>query len=101
MVWCAGYLGQQDLIKFLMKAKAHLSIHKGRVSRNSEPEAFIFLLDNVLELDEEPVVAKSQLVRTEQQLEEIFSEAGLLIFKRSERQTMPKDYRDIRLWALY
>ena len=55
---------QQDLIKFLKKAKAHLSIHKGRVSRNSEPEAFIFLLDNVLELDEEPVVAKSQLVRT-------------------------------------
>ena len=101
MVWCAGYLGRDDLISFLKKAKARLSTEMERVSRRYIPQSFIFLLDNVLEVGEDPVFVKGQQVRSEYQLEEIFKDAGLLVFKRSERQTMPKDYRDIRVWALY
>ena len=42
-------------------------------------------MDNVLSIDEEPVVVKGQQVRSKQELEAIFSEAGLLVYKHSER----------------
>ena len=60
MVWCAGYLGQHDLVAFLKKAKTHLAQDSGRMSRRSIPESFIILLDNVLALDEEPEIIKGQ-----------------------------------------
>ena len=101
MVWCAGYLSRKDLISFLQKAKARLVIEMERVSRRYQPESFIFLLDNVLEIDEGPVFAKGQQVRSEKEFDSIFKEAGVLIFKKSERLNMPGDYRDVRVWALY
>ena len=101
MVWCAGYLGRSDLINFLRKAKARLAQDSSHVTRNSPPQSFIYLLDNVLEDDEEPEIIKGQMVRSEELLEDIFKEAGLLIHKRSEREPMPGRYRDVRVWALY
>ena len=85
MVWCSGYLGRQELVAFLRQAKTRLIIYETRMSRRSVPESFIFLMDNVLSIDEEPVVVKGQQVRSKQELEAIFSEAGLLVYKHSER----------------
>ena len=65
MVWCAGYLSSSDLVAFLKKAKARLIRDEKRVSRNRAPESFIFLLDNVLDDDEEALVVKDQWIRTE------------------------------------
>ena len=101
MVWCAGYLGRSDLISFLRKAKARLAKDSSRVTRTTPPQSFIYLLDNVLEDGEKPEIIKGQLVRSEELLEDIFKEAGLLIHKRSKRELMPGRYRDVRVWALY
>lgn len=65
MVWCVGYLDRHNLIAFLKRAKAQLAKDTERVSRNTPPKAFIFVLDNVLEPGEEPVIIKGQLVRSE------------------------------------
>ena len=101
MVWCAGYLPSKELVAFLSKAKANLSESAGRFTRLSTPESFIFLLDNVLGEDEEPEMEKGQRVRSQEQLEAIFEEAGLIVHRCSERQAMPEGYRDVVLWALY
>ena len=101
MVWCAGYLGQHDLVAFLKKAKTHLAQDSGRMSRRSIPESFIILLDNVLAPDEEPEIVKGQWVRSENQLEEIFAEAGLIVHSRSDREPMPANFHDVRVWALW
>ena len=101
MVWCAGYLGQHDLVAFLKKAKTHLAQDSGRMSRRSISESFIILLDNVLAPDEEPEIIKGQWVRSENQLEEIFAEAGLIVHSRSDREPMPANFHDVRVWALW
>ena len=101
MVWCAGYLGSTDLVAFLKKAKAQLIRDEKRVSRNRAPESFIFLFDNVLNDNEEALVVKNQWIRTERELEDIFTEAGLIVHQRSEREQMPAGYRDVVAWALY
>ena len=101
MVWCAGYLGRQELLSFLRKAKTHLIQYSTRTSRTTAPESFIFLLDNVLIPGEEPFVVKGQLQRSQKELEAIFDEAGLLVHKCSERQSMPSGIRDVCVWALY
>ena len=101
MVWCAGYLGQHDLVAFLKKAKTHLAQDSGRMSRRSIPESFIILLDNVLAPDEEPEIVKSQWVRSESQLEEIFAEAGLIVHSRSDREPMPANFHDVSVWSLW
>ena len=101
MVWCAGYLAREDLVAFLQKAKANLMQGAGRFTRLSTPEAFIFLLDNVLAEDEEPWMEKGQRVRSEEQLETILEDACLTVHRRSERQAMPGTYRDVVLLALY
>ena len=66
MVWCSGYLPRQDLVTFLRKAKANLLQGSGRFTRLSTPEAFIFVLDNVLAEDEEPETLKGQRIRSKE-----------------------------------
>ena len=58
MVWCAAYLGRSDLVTFLRRAKSRLAVDGDRVTRNTAPKSFIFLLDNLLEADEVPKVRK-------------------------------------------
>ena len=101
MVWVAGYLGHQDLVTFLRKAKTKLLPSRWRTTRREAPESFIILLDNVIEEDDEPKVDKGQRLRTEAQLEAIFSDAGLLVHRRTKRETMPGDFTDVMAWALY
>ena len=72
-----------------------------RMSRRSDPEAFIFLLDNVLGPGEEVDLVKGQWVRAERELEEIFDEAGVIVHSSSGRQSMPEQFRDVVVWALY
>ena len=85
----------------MRKTKTHLIQYSTRTSRRTAPESFIFLLDNVLGPGEEPFVVKGQLLRSQQEFEAIFDEAGLLVHKRSERQPMPSGFRDVCVWALY
>ena len=80
---CAGYLGRRDLVTFLKKAKVRLAEDSDRVSRNTPPKSFIFLLDNLLDTGEEPQFIKGQQVRSEEEFESIFKEAGVLVHKRS------------------
>ena len=71
------------------------------MSRRTMPESFIFLLDNVLSIGELGSIVKGQLVRSERELESIFSEAGLLVHKRTKREAMLEGFRDVVVWALY
>ena len=45
--WCIGYLTNEELKKFLIKASAHLHKDSKSKTRNSEPTSFIIVLDNV------------------------------------------------------
>ena len=101
MVWCAGYLSRQELVKFLRNAKNHLDQTWVRMSRRTDPDAHIILLDNILQPGEEMYLAKGQLVRAERELEDIFQEAGLIVHARSGRQTMLDGFKDVAVWALY
>ena len=101
MVWCAGYLARPDLVSFLKKAKVNLYQGGGRFTRLSTPEAFIFVLDNVLEEGEESEMLKGQRIRSKEQLEAVYEEANLIVHKCSGRQPMPEGYRDVIMWALY
>ena len=101
MVWCSGYLVRPELVRFLQRAKAQLIEPEKRMSRSSLPESFIYVLDNVLCPGEVSLMHKGQQVRAEAELEEIFREAGLMVFSRSKRQPMPAKFRDVVVWALY
>ena len=101
MVWCAGYLGRASLVAFLSKAKLQLSQNSNRRSRRDSPDSFIVVLDNVLSDGEEPELIKGQWVRSEQLLESIFAEAGLMKYSRTVRQTMPEPFRDVVAWTLW
>ena len=72
-----------------------------RMSRRSEPESFIFLLDNVLGTGEEVALVKGQWIRAENELEDIFKEAGLIVHARTGRESMPDGFKDVVVWALY
>ena len=101
MLWCSGYLPAAELSTFLQKAKSNLMEGPGRFTRSSTKESFIFLLDNVLGEGEELELLKGQRVRSQEQLEAIFDEAGLIVHKCSGRQAMPDGFRDVVMWALY
>lgn len=45
--WCVGYLTDDELVAFLRKAAAHLYNELGVKTRQSDPNAFIIVLDNV------------------------------------------------------
>ena len=101
MVWCVGYLSRADLVTFLRVGKTRLVEQLGRTSRNSPPESFIFVLDNVLEEGEDSYVIKGRRVRSKTELESIFVEAGLIIYKQSGLEKMPGTFRDVCMWALF
>ena len=101
MVWCVGYLNRAELVSFLRKAKAQLLQSQRRSSRSSTPQSFIFVLDNILGPEEAPVVHKGQKVRTQEELNSIFVEAGLIIYKRSALEEMPGIFQNVCVWALY
>ena len=101
MVWCSGYLNDVPLKQFLQDAQMHLLPNRIRVSRHSPPESFIILLDNIRNELEEPFKNKGQWLRSQKELESLFTKAGLIIFKRSSKIEMPNEYRDIMIWALY
>ena len=88
-------------MNFLRKAKSHLIVDDERVVTRSEQKSFIFILDNLLEINEVAEVVKGQRLRTSRELETLFSSAGLIIKEKSCAEAMPSTYRDVMLWALY
>lgn len=101
MVWCSGYLGRAELLVFMRKAKSHLLAVGARTTRQSPPQSFIFLLENVRESEEMPYTWKGQETRSLKELEAIIKEAGLLVKKCSGKQPMPGNFSDVCIWALY
>ena len=101
MVWCVGYLNSSELQTFLRTARENLSIQNNRPTRQTGPGSYIIVFDYVRNEEEEIYEEKGQLVRTGKELEDIFDDAGLVIYKKSEREAMPKNYRDVQVWALY
>ena len=53
MRYCAGYLNDKQLIKFLTKARNNLKGHLEQVNMNSERHSYIVLVDNVCEEGED------------------------------------------------
>ena len=100
MVWCVGYLNKPTLIEVLRDAKLHLKTSEQKTRRNRPPTSFIFVLDTVLDKNERNYTWEGQRVRHQAELERIFEDAGLQIYKRSERMEMPQDYSDVMVWAL-
>ena len=101
MVWCAGYLTHSELVAFLRQAKARLLVVEGRVTRHRPPESYIFVFDNLRSEEYAQFECKGQTVRSQKELEDIFSEAGLLIFKKEGPDYMPAPYGQAMAWALY
>ena len=101
MVWCSGYLERTELLTFMRKAKSHLLAVGARTTRQSPPQSFIFLLENVRDPLEKPYTWKSQQVRSQKELEDIIGEAGLLVKRCSGKQPMPGNFSDVCIWALY
>ena len=52
--WCIGYLGDDELVKFLRAAQNSLERNQERVSRQRTRGSFIFVLDNLLADQEGP-----------------------------------------------
>ncbi len=101
MVWCSGYLERAELLTFLRKAKSHLLAVGPRTTRGSPPQSFIWLLENVRDPLEKPYIWKRQHVRSQQELEDIIKEAGLLVKRCSGKHSMPGTFNDVCAWALY
>ena len=72
-----------------------------RPTRQNGPGSYIIVFDNVRNDEEKIFEEKGQVVRTIKEMEQIFADAGLVIFKASEREKMPGNYRDVKVWALY
>ena len=96
-----GYLTDNAAIKFLRHAKEQLLKGIGRVSRQSEPYSFIFVLDNVLEAREKPRVEQGERVRTKETLEGLFEKAGLIIKAKTEVTELHKLCSRAVIWAMY
>ena len=101
LVWVAGYLGDTALVNFLRKAKTKLIPGRFRTTRQEKPESFIIVLDNIIEVDADAALVKSQRLRTEAKLEALFEQVGLLIHRKTDREAMPGDHCDVVAWALY
>ena len=101
LVWVAGYLGDTALVNFLRKAKTKLIPGRFRATRQEKPESFIIVLDNIIEVDADAALVKSQRLRTKAKLEALFEQAGLLIHRKTDREAMPGDHCDVVAWALY
>ena len=93
--WALGYAA--DPVGFLRRCKAALA--SGRVTRASEPQAFILVLDTISETDEEQREL-GQTIRSEAALEQLFKEAGLLLYKKKGPYDL-HDFQSLMVWALY
>ena len=100
MRWCIGYLEDAELIVFLKEAKAHLYEHGDLESRNYEPGAFIIVLDQVappaLTID----AGKKMVIRNQLDIEELFADAGLTIYKSTRMRKLYEGYEPVKIWAL-
>ena len=101
MVWCVGYLKRPELVAFLRQAQRQLIKCGGRATRAAPPESFIFVVDNVLPDGDVSNLSKKQILRTQEELEDIYKAAELRVYDTPVRQAMPEDYEDIVVWALY
>ena len=84
-----------------MKASMQLSGNYKHDFRKRLPESFIIVFENVLYDSEKTFRDEGQRVRSEREIEDIFRQANLRVFKKSERLKVHPDYRPVVVWALY
>ena len=96
-----GYLADNRAIKFLRHAKEQLLKGSDRVSRQSKPYSFIFVIDNVLEAREKPREERGERVRSKETLEGLFEKAGLIIKAKTEVKVLHKTCNPAVIWAMY
>ena len=99
--WCIGYPADEDLVAFLRAAKERLMPCGRRTTRNSVPQSFILVLDNLLEAGQQPFEDEGQTIRGQGQIEQLFMMAGLRIHMQSERIRLHPRFMKVMMWALY
>ena len=98
--WCIGYLEEDQLVKFLKKAKEHLVKPIGQVTRQKPHTSYIFILDTVLGKDDFEFKADGQRVRKRETIELIFVKAGLFVQDFTKEQTLSEGFSPVMMWAL-
>ena len=68
---------------------------------DEEPIAFIIIFDNVAPAGMTIGPNLGQTIRNEFDLEEIFHDAGLKVFKSTRIRYLHCKYRPVAMWALY
>ena len=99
--WCVGYLDRRELIKFLQKAKQHLSRAPAEGKRAERARAYIVVLDNARNPDLGAYTEEGQTVRSQMELEAIFGQTGMKIEAKTEQIELHPEYDAIVVWALY
>ena len=92
MRWVAGYLDDDELMAFLMNAKAALANDRRRSTRSDNITSYIIILDNVIGPGEKPKMEDDERVRSKSQMEKLFSKACLIIADKSEPTVAHEDY---------
>ena len=100
MCWCCGYLDNDELIAFLIKAQAQLVRGFKRTTRNQQPVAYIVVLDNLAEEGEGTVWVDDQRVREESTFKSIFDNAGLTVWDQTEPEVLVDADYPVKMWAL-
>ena len=85
----------------MKKAKSFLASKSNHVLRGKTPPTFIFVLDNVLDEDEETYESKGQRLRKATELEQIFTRAQLRVHKDSGRLSFHPEFATVMIWALH
>lgn len=101
--FCCGYLNEDnDLIKFLRKARANLKLFSHYMKDVGDP-SWVIVMDNIAEENDIPPILDNQIVRTIKQYEHIFSKAGFSRWEESPQFNIDvQDYKllDVKAWAL-
>ena len=81
--FCSGFLGDDDLIKFLRKARANLKLFSYYMKNVGDP-SWVIVMDNIAIENETPSIIEGQAIRTVKELENIFTKAG---FEKTWKET--------------
>ena len=100
--WCITYLSREEQLTFLKKAIAGLANEEEKYLMRRGPSSYIIILDNIeddktLEAVE---VIDGHTIETEDYFRELFSEAGLTVFREESRQ-LNENYGKPKMWALF
>ena len=98
--WVAGYPSEDDLVKFLKKAKKGLMEPYVDKKDGQTYYSYIFICENVLPEGEDEYLEVFQKMRTRSTIEGLFERAKLTFEKWWEPFKCHDDQHEIMIWAL-